>query len=107
MTLNFYEVIPPTYLSDQRNATGNSSKLLGQARPAAPWSAATVQRRSAPCGFDRYKISVLGAFGMLFDGSASPGKPTTRCRTNGVSKRSVPGIALPVAGLGPSELVAS
>ena len=106
MTLNFYEVILPTCLSDQRNAMGNSSKLLGQARPAAPWSAATASAIPRHTASNRYKISVLGVFGMLFDGSASPGEPTTRCWTNGVSKRSVPGIALPVAGLGPFELAA-
>ena len=27
---------------------------------------------------------MLAVFGMLFDGDASPGKPTTGCRTNGV-----------------------
>ena len=41
------------------------------------------------CGFDCLKISMLAVFGMLFDGDASPGKPTTGCRTNGVFGQNV------------------
>ena len=32
---------------------------------------------------------MLAVFWMLFDGSASPGKPTTGCRTNGVFGQNV------------------
>jgi hypothetical protein len=32
---------------------------------------------------------MLAVFGMLFDGDASPGEPTTGCRTNGVFGQNV------------------
>src|SRR5262249_35020971 len=39
------------------------------------------------CSLDRNKILVLGIFGMLFDGSASPGKPSAPSGTHRVFRK--------------------